>query len=608
MIETAALRRTVTFALAVLFTSVTLLYGVIWMYSIHWRPAASIGVEFGNRSLEIVSVEPQGPAHVAGVKPFDRLVAIDGRPVVTRLEACDALRDLIPGTPVRLTVRLAGLDVPRSFEVLPAAPRTNGSGLSWLGILASELARCYPVLLAILMAAVLLRRSDRGEAWLVALTTAGMIASAPLMQFYEHIPPGLRGFAVAYKVLAWGIAPAFAYHLLTVFPEPSPVDRRWPWLKSAGPAASLAVALVFVMWVLLSNGTGLPDGRLPTLGFWIGVLLWTAAAGLGLASLASSYRETPSDEDRRKMRIIFWGVGAAVGPALLVLAVAVLSRKPVGDLSAWIWLPAFATLCLLPLALGYAVLSRRVLDVRVILKWSARFLLVRRGSVALVLFVGGVLAVGLADAISARLQSTTRAASAIAAIAGTACGTLIVLAGIRFHRRIVDRIDRALFAGYHRTQQILRDLAGDLQAAETARELALRIEQQIEQALVPSSFALYLTHGENLKVERGDVTQDLEQIPLSRPLVPEAPRSVDVCDDQPALGAIGSLDRVAELGPDCLVPIGTSRSRLLGLLVLGPRRTEEPYSGEDKRLLASVAEQAALVLERVGQPSSPPTA
>jgi serine phosphatase RsbU (regulator of sigma subunit) len=39
--------------------------------------------------------------------------------------------------------------------------------------------------------------------------------------------------------------------------------------------------------------------------------------------------------------------------------------------------------------------------------------------------------------------------------------------------------------------------------------------------------------------------------------------------------------------------------RLVGLLVLGPRLSEEPYSREDKRLLASVASQAGVALESI---------
>ena len=47
----------------------------------------------------------------------------------------------------------------------------------------------------------------------------------------------------------------------------------------------------------------------------------------------------------------------------------------------------------------------------------------------------------------------------------------------------------------------------------------------------------------------------------------------------------------------CLVAMLGRDGRLLGLLALGPRLSEEPYSGEDKRLLASVASQAGMALE-----------
>jgi serine phosphatase RsbU (regulator of sigma subunit) len=53
------------------------------------------------------------------------------------------------------------------------------------------------------------------------------------------------------------------------------------------------------------------------------------------------------------------------------------------------------------------------------------------------------------------------------------------------------------------------------------------------------------------------------------------------------------------LTPECLVPILGRDSRLIGLVVLGPRLSEEPYSGEDKSLLDLVASQAGITLENI---------
>jgi len=181
-----------------------------------------------------------------------------------------------------------------------------------------------------------------------------------------------------------------------------------------------------------------------------------------------------------------------------------------------------------------------------------------------------------------------------AAVSGLVGATLVVGGGIVLQRRFAERIDRTLFGDDHRARQILENLRAEIAALTDVEDLALRLEEQIEQALFPSSFALYLTEGESLKIARGNVEQELQEIPLSQPLVPldeEGP------DGSPKLAPIGSLNRVTRLGPDCLVPIAGASS-LVGLLVLGPRRSDEPYSGEDVRLLLVAAEQAGHVIER----------
>src|SRR5206468_3838518 len=60
-----------------------------------------------------------------------------------------------------------------------------------------------------------------------------------------------------------------------------------------------------------------------------------------------------------------------------------------------------------------------------------------------------------------------------------------------------------------------------------------------------------------------------------------------------------SLGPLAPLEPDCLVPILGRDARLTGLIVLGTRLSEDPYSGEDKQLLASVASQTAIALDSI---------
>ena len=59
------------------------------------------------------------------------------------------------------------------------------------------------------------------------------------------------------------------------------------------------------------------------------------------------------------------------------------------------------------------------------------------------------------------------------------------------------------------------------------------------------------------------------------------------------------LTALAPLAPECLVPILGRENNLIGMLVLGQRRSEEPYSREDKQLLDSVAAHAGIALENI---------
>jgi sigma-B regulation protein RsbU (phosphoserine phosphatase) len=50
---------------------------------------------------------------------------------------------------------------------------------------------------------------------------------------------------------------------------------------------------------------------------------------------------------------------------------------------------------------------------------------------------------------------------------------------------------------------------------------------------------------------------------------------------------------------ECIIPVPGRDGRLVGVVVLGPRLSEEPYSREDKRLLTSVANQAGVAIESI---------
>ncbi len=63
--------------------------------------------------------------------------------------------------------------------------------------------------------------------------------------------------------------------------------------------------------------------------------------------------------------------------------------------------------------------------------------------------------------------------------------------------------------------------------------------------------------------------------------------------DSPVRSIFGSIQ------PECLVPLLGGNGHLTGVVVLGTRLSEEPYSRQGKRLPASVANQAGIALESI---------
>jgi serine phosphatase RsbU (regulator of sigma subunit) len=96
------------------------------------------------------------------------------------------------------------------------------------------------------------------------------------------------------------------------------------------------------------------------------------------------------------------------------------------------------------------------------------------------------------------------------------------------------------------------------------------------------------------------VAPGLETIPAEGPLSLELAQRGKSCDVPPAGSAeFENFALFAPLDPECLVPILGRNDDLTGLLVLGQRLSEQPYSREDKHLLDAVAMQAGIALDNI---------
>ena len=180
-------------------------------------------------------------------------------------------------------------------------------------------------------------------------------------------------------------------------------------------------------------------------------------------------------------------------------------------------------------------------------------------------------------------------------------GIVLVWGSAPVVRRGTQRIDRAFFRSAYDARQILEDLVAKSRTATSRSELAGLLEQHLQRALHPAFLVLYLEgKSGRLEVERGPAPAGVEILSADLPFL-----AALAAGGQPYEVSLRNGDQehdpiFAELQPECLVPILGRLSRLSGLVVLGGRLSEEPYSGEDRRLLASAASQAGVALENIG--------
>jgi sigma-B regulation protein RsbU (phosphoserine phosphatase) len=569
--------------------------------------------------LEIAAVVPGGPAEQAGLRAGDQVVAVDGRPVRGLSDPIRAgLVRKRPGDTLTLDVKRPGASAPLTFTAV-LAPRQEELARPWAARVASELLGSYPVLFLVVGLVVVFLRLDDRNAWLLAILFAGFIASAPLIMLEAMIHPALRGFAVSYMVLFYAISAAIFNYFFATFPAPSPIDRKLPWLKWVFVIPGFAVSVplaVSVLWagdshplLIAAIKTRTPLTRPLVIAYVMGGFL------LGLASLVANAAFGSTRTVRRKTRVIVWGTVVGFAPVLVLSVLSIYLRKDIYQFPFWMWASAVLATFLIPLSMAYAVVKHRVLEIPALVKRSARYLLVQRGFLFLMVLLGLAATFWLAQYLAARFPQGTKLAVPLGAIFGVA----LVVSGAKLHERVRQRIDRAFFRSAYDARQIMEDLAAKTRVAKNRTELAVLLEGHLQDALHPTRVAIYMETGKGeLGLQCGHAPHEAQTVSADLPGLLELrargqPWDVvptDSTKDQEGfrrfwegsfqrLDALHLLGPLSALDPECLVPISDRSGQLCGLVVLGARRSEEPYSGEDKRLLASIASQAGAALENI---------
>jgi sigma-B regulation protein RsbU (phosphoserine phosphatase) len=567
----------------------------------HGNEYARPPFHLGDANWGAVVIQPE--AEAVGMKFGDAVLAVNGRPVDGFFVYYGALRQARAGDRLRVKVQSPGSgnnpirDL--AIELQPYRSAAEAAVRLWDYVaLALQVALpAVSIALGFWVAAV--RIGDR-SAWLLLVLLLGFSAGVgPEWTFgrentFQPLFAGfaaLRGNLLVPALMLFGIA----------FPKRLPIDRRFPWLKwmvagylilvAALSAISVGLWGHHLEWAhrLTSRPIQLLTGVEGDFGAAVGFLAIVVCAGsLGWKAIAA-----PSRDARRRLLLLF--VGAA--PGLVALLVILIASRLEYQLPAWWFLPLAMMLLSFPLTTAYVIVVHRAMDVRVVIRQGLQYVLAR----------GGIRAIQIALLVTATIAAASlltgdtgipRVATVVAGLVGVA------VIGGRFADRLGRWVDRRFFREAYEADAILSDLATKVRTIVETRPLLEIVATRIAESLHVPRIAILLADSGTFQsaYALGYGATPTVAIPAGSVTVTRLRKQqhalvhFDDPDSWVQLTAGEERRSLEALQPELLLPLSINE-KVLGLMSLGPKQSEEPFSKTDIRLLDSVAAQTGLALE-----------
>lgn len=418
----------------------------------------------------------------------------------------------------------------------------------------------------------------------------------------EYWPKFLRDFGIAFREGNRCLMPIWLLLFGVYFPESFPPGSRWArlvrwnWILIV-PLGAYALANIVLSVSALENWNTVQFlWDLPAALSAAGLVLPYVAVVLSFLALAVKYRQAISRDSKRRLRLLFAGAVISFTPYLLSLLVQIIGKfnfeTRYNDLA---WITYFAFF-LFPFVLAYVILVHRALDVRVVLRQGLQYALAKNG--ARVIQLGLTIAIFSAAVVLVAGNSSNR----IRELAVITVGLALIWAIGQGAESLRHWIDKRFFRESYNAELVLSELSDHVRTMIEPQSLLQTVVDRISDTLHIQKAAALLVTGSPLSVAyfHGYSSQPELSLSAQSSMVKELGKKkepVRVYAD----GSGPPIDdeerrELAQLGTEVLLPL-SGREKMLGFVSLGAKRSEEPFTGNDLRLLKSVAVQTGLALE-----------
>jgi hypothetical protein len=444
----------------------------------------------------------------------------------------------------------------------------------------------------------------------VFVVFGSIFADTLIVLVAPRVPELSLALRLLHAIQPVALSPAFFWRFAWEFPRTQPglvPPRAARAIREttyyAGVAMFVALAAHGVATATLAppskwSGTALRDALWLTL-----VILEMPTLVLLVAKL-----QTALPDERRRLRLFIGGLVLGSAPLLLDI----LAGAFVPSFRAYTKDPAHRlvvaqiialAILLLPAVTAYAVVVERLLETRFIVRMAIQYALARYT----------VFAVMAVPAAALVLYLYTQRQRPLAEILGSASPgawvSLVAVALLGWLRApILRAIDRRFFREQHDARDILVSLTDSTRRATSLEQMATLVRGEIDRAFHVEHVAV-LVKRHAAFIDPTYALAPLGAATALATLVGGAATPLDVGTSDPGspLSRLPADERewLGNVHARLIVPLLGGGGALIGFLTLGERRSEAPYSGEDRALLRVVAAAAATALEQQLRHSAP---
>ncbi len=434
----------------------------------------------------------------------------------------------------------------------------------------------------------------------VLVTVASAYSTSNVVALAHH----LRAFQVLAPLYPDAFLPVLLAQFVEVFPQRLPdrptahvfhrVLMRIGWVAGGGLFSLNALA----GWNVLPGAQWVMALERRSAG---GTAYWTIVFALILLTVPAAWTggQFLNPAERRRVRLFWLSFWIGLGPFVFMVLAGAVPLYGAGFTNwmvrGWFLTAVEVLLATVPVTVTYAVMVRHLLPLRVVLRRTAQYVFAR-WTLAGVLILPVVLFI-----VEGYLHREERIASAFSG-RGISLIVASMMASVALIMRedILRLVDRWFFREGYDPRQVLLTLATQARQARGLDELAATLTSAVDRALRPESVVVLVRNHVGDFVSPFGSVEPLRARSVLVELLAAAAEPLDVTLDQSS--ALRWLPRaeqqwLVDSYSRLLVPLHAPEGALVGIISLAERRSELPFSSEDRQLLVTIAEAGAATVE-----------